>query len=32
MRKTVMMLQYFMEVLIVGVNQGKNQVNDLENY
>lgn len=32
MRKTVMTLQYFMEVLIVGVNQGKNQVNDLENY
>lgn len=27
-----MILQYFMEVLIVGVNQGENQVNDLENY
>lgn len=32
MRKTVMILQYFMQILIVGVNQGKNQVNDLENY
>lgn len=25
-------IQYFMEVLIIGINQEKNEVNDPENY